>query len=184
MDRSHLHPHPLPPHHHQPHHQNALPQPPAQPPSQHHGYGASLTVGTALTPGSASSASIASPASASASVSHRLPSARRRDYRDDDDQDDDDGAVDADGQPKKKQKRNKPTLLCHECVERKTKVCSWLVDDVVHTLPRAVRLRPCTASASRSMAFLLCASVFLSSMCSKFDPQWVVQSVRCAIKAT
>jgi hypothetical protein len=24
--------------------------------------------------------------------------------------------------PKKKQKRNKPTLSCHECVERKTKV--------------------------------------------------------------
>lgn len=29
-----------------------------------------------------------------------------------------------DGPPKKKQKRNKPTLSCHECVERKTKVCS------------------------------------------------------------
>lgn len=27
-----------------------------------------------------------------------------------------------DGPPKKKQKRNKPTLSCHECVERKTKV--------------------------------------------------------------
>lgn len=28
----------------------------------------------------------------------------------------------AGGPPKKKQKRNKPTLSCHECVERKTKV--------------------------------------------------------------
>jgi hypothetical protein len=27
-----------------------------------------------------------------------------------------------DGPPKKKQKRNKPTLSCEECVERKTKV--------------------------------------------------------------
>jgi hypothetical protein len=27
------------------------------------------------------------------------------------------------GPPKKKQKRNKPTLSCEECVERKTKVC-------------------------------------------------------------
>ena len=33
-----------------------------------------------------------------------------------------------DGPPKKKQKRNKPTLSCEECVERKTKVripCSF-----------------------------------------------------------
>lgn len=28
----------------------------------------------------------------------------------------------ADAPPKKKQKRNKPTLSCEECVERKTKV--------------------------------------------------------------
>lgn len=37
-----------------------------------------------------------------------------------------------DGPMKKKQKRNKPTLSCHECVERKTKVsssgvlCQWV----------------------------------------------------------
>ena len=30
--------------------------------------------------------------------------------------------VDGDEPAKKKQKRNKPTLSCHECVERKTKV--------------------------------------------------------------
>lgn len=34
-----------------------------------------------------------------------------------------DGDADVDGEPhKKKQKRNKPTLSCFECVERKTKV--------------------------------------------------------------
>jgi len=31
-------------------------------------------------------------------------------------------AADADGPLRKKQKRNKPTLSCEECVERKTKV--------------------------------------------------------------
>lgn len=30
--------------------------------------------------------------------------------------------VNGDEPTKKKQKRNKPTLSCHECVERKTKV--------------------------------------------------------------
>jgi hypothetical protein len=29
--------------------------------------------------------------------------------------------------PKKRQKRNKPTLSCEECVERKTKVCGLLI---------------------------------------------------------
>ncbi|KAF7544875.1 hypothetical protein G7046_g9689 [Stylonectria norvegica] len=42
----------------------------------------------------------------------------------DHDQDDEDMTANGDGPPKKKQKRNKPTLSCHECVERKTKVIS------------------------------------------------------------
>jgi hypothetical protein len=36
----------------------------------------------------------------------------------------DDALVKNNGEPpKKRQKRNKPTLSCEECVERKTKVC-------------------------------------------------------------
>jgi hypothetical protein len=31
--------------------------------------------------------------------------------------------------PKKKQKRNKPTLSCQECVERKTKVSQLTIDN-------------------------------------------------------
>jgi hypothetical protein len=74
-----------------------------------------------LTPGSAST----SPAS----ISHRLPSASASstsryptgDYPDAEDPDAS-TPLDGDEPPKKKQKRNKPTLSCHECVERKTKV--------------------------------------------------------------
>jgi hypothetical protein len=41
----------------------------------------------------------------------------------------------ADRPAKKKQKRNKPTLSCAECVERKTKVClSQVSDCAVHVL--------------------------------------------------
>jgi len=32
--------------------------------------------------------------------------------------------------PKKRQKRNKPTLSCEECVERKTKVCGLHIFNV------------------------------------------------------
>ncbi|KAK2932684.1 Zn2-C6 fungal-type DNA-binding domain [Fusarium oxysporum f. sp. vasinfectum] len=76
---------------------------------------------SALTPGSAST----SPAS----ISHRLPSASASttsrhptgDYLPDADDQDASTPVDGEEPPKKKQKRNKPTLSCHECVERKTK---------------------------------------------------------------
>ncbi|KAL6861126.1 fungal-specific transcription factor domain-containing protein [Trichoderma novae-zelandiae] len=84
----------------------------------------------ALTPTSVSNASIASPGPGSVSGSLRLPvigggpgGLGGLDYR---------GMVSHDaeatlpepragGPPRKKQKRNKPTLSCHECVERKTK---------------------------------------------------------------
>ncbi|KAL7921698.1 fungal-specific transcription factor domain-containing protein [Trichoderma austrokoningii] len=86
----------------------------------------------ALTPSSLSNASIASPASVSVAGTNRLPSIAGSggpgavgglDYR---------GILSHDaeatiaesldnGRPRKKQKRNKPTLSCHECVERKTK---------------------------------------------------------------
>lgn len=40
----------------------------------------------------------------------------------DDDDSPEEASISGDGRVKKKQKRNKPTLSCHECVERKTKV--------------------------------------------------------------
>ncbi|KAI5463095.1 fungal-specific transcription factor domain-containing protein [Mariannaea sp. PMI_226] len=87
--------------------------------------------GPALTPGSASSTSaVTSPTSGS----HRLPGApitvaELQEYRLQEHRrplgpeslDDNDGTTNGEGPPKKKQKRNKPTLSCHECVERKTK---------------------------------------------------------------
>lgn len=41
---------------------------------------------------------------------------------------------------KRKQKRNKPTLSCGDCVERKTKVCqlsyySWIIDSMLDNIP-------------------------------------------------
>jgi hypothetical protein len=66
-----------------------------------------------LTPSSASTATIPSP-----NASHRVRF-ERRDYADLDAED----AMNDDERARKKQKRNKPTLSCHECVERKTKVC-------------------------------------------------------------
>ncbi|KAH7017742.1 fungal-specific transcription factor domain-containing protein [Ilyonectria destructans] len=84
--------------------------------------------GPALTPGSASSTSVVT---SPTSVSHQLPSASRNasssrhhqpsDYQQDSDDPDDTKPLNGDEPPKKKQKRNKPTLSCHECVERKTK---------------------------------------------------------------
>lgn len=123
-------------HPHHAHHQPQLSNPsPSHRPAHHHstyspGPPSALPTlplpGThppsALTPGSAST----SPAS----VSHRLPSASASttsrhhagDYLPDADDQDASTPVNGDEPPKKKQKRNKPTLSCHECVERKTKV--------------------------------------------------------------
>ncbi|KAL7949876.1 fungal-specific transcription factor domain-containing protein [Trichoderma barbatum] len=99
--------------------------------------GRSVAVGrgnasSALTPSSVSNASIASPGSVSGSL--RLPVIGNGpgglgglDYRGivshDPDADADSTLPEthASGPPRKKQKRNKPTLSCHECVERKTK---------------------------------------------------------------
>jgi hypothetical protein len=76
-----------------------------------------------LTPTSASTPTFPSPPSASASqrLSHSLARSGSDEYED--------GPLDSqngDGRPRKKQKRNKPTLSCHECVERKTKVCDFV----------------------------------------------------------
>jgi hypothetical protein len=92
------------------------------------GYGA-----TVVTPSSASSSTIyASPAPApSRRLSRPFDAELKRrsteiSMDDDDVDDDDDHAQNGDISPgaptKKKQRRNKPTLSCHECVERKTKV--------------------------------------------------------------
>lgn len=49
-----------------------------------------------------------------------------------------------DGQTRKKQKRNKPTLSCFECVERKTKACYFL--------PYAVNAISCATVAAGAAA--------------------------------
>ncbi|KAK4065771.1 transcriptional regulator family: Fungal Specific TF [Trichoderma aggressivum f. europaeum] len=99
-------------------------------------HGRSVAVGrgnasSALTPSSVSNTSIASPGSVSGSL--RLPviggggpgGLGGLDYRGIVSHDQDAELTlpetHAGGPPKKKQKRNKPTLSCHECVERKTK---------------------------------------------------------------
>ncbi|KAK7432624.1 hypothetical protein QQZ08_000832 [Neonectria magnoliae] len=131
--QQHHQPPPLPHHHHQSHqlshhaHHHSpyspVSAPPPPPPPSHSAAG-----GHALTPGSASSTSaVTSPVSSS----HRLPLAsgtttgsrhhRPSDYQDDSDDQDDNSLITRIGPPRKKQKRNKPTLSCHECVERKTK---------------------------------------------------------------
>jgi hypothetical protein len=43
--------------------------------------------------------------------------------------------------PKKKQKRNKPTLSCEECVERKTKVSTALHSRFCAAHPERLRTR-------------------------------------------
>lgn len=98
----------------------------------HHGRSVAGGRGNALTPSSVSNTSIASPGSVSGSL--RLPviggggpgGLGGLDYRGivshDQDADLTSPQTHASGPPKKKQKRNKPTLSCHECVERKTKV--------------------------------------------------------------
>jgi hypothetical protein len=74
---------------------------------------------TVLTPTSVStSATFPSPPTRS---SNRRPSSAVESRNDSDDQ------VNGDEPVRKKQKRNKPTLSCHECVERKTKVCAVLL---------------------------------------------------------
>ncbi|KAK0764501.1 hypothetical protein N5P37_003903 [Trichoderma harzianum] len=100
----------------------------------HHGRSVAVGRGnasSALTPSSVSNTSIASPGSVSGSL--RLPviggggpgGMGGLDYRGivshDQDADLTMPETHASGPPKKKQKRNKPTLSCHECVERKTK---------------------------------------------------------------
>jgi hypothetical protein len=109
---------------------------PSHLPAQHSTYspGTVASHPTLPLPGTHPPPSTLTPASAStspASVSHRLPSASASntsrhptgDYHPDtEDHDASTTPVDGEEPPKKKQKRNKPTLSCHECVERKTKV--------------------------------------------------------------
>ncbi|RGP59576.1 hypothetical protein FSPOR_11191 [Fusarium sporotrichioides] len=108
---------------------------PSHLPAQHSTYspGTVASHPTLPLPGTHPPPSTLTPASAStspASVSHRLPSASASntsrhptgDYHPDtEDHDASTTPVDGEEPPKKKQKRNKPTLSCHECVERKTK---------------------------------------------------------------
>ncbi|ESU11247.1 hypothetical protein FGSG_05309 [Fusarium graminearum PH-1] len=108
---------------------------PSHLPAQHSNYspGTVASHPTLPLPGTHPPLSALTPASAStspASVSHRLPSASASntsrhpagDYHPDaEDHDASVTPVDGEEPPKKKQKRNKPTLSCHECVERKTK---------------------------------------------------------------
>ncbi|KAK0388622.1 hypothetical protein NLU13_4865 [Sarocladium strictum] len=73
-----------------------------------------------LTPTSASTTTTNFPSPQSVSASHRLSHSLARslsEYEESPAPHSQNG----DGPPKKKQKRNKPTLSCHECVERKTK---------------------------------------------------------------
>jgi hypothetical protein len=56
---------------------------------------------------------------------HDLHDSTRPEYTDEgDDNADGEPEGDSTSRPRKKQKRNKPTLSCHECVDRKTKVSS------------------------------------------------------------
>lgn len=59
----------------------------------------------------------------------------------------------SDEPPKKKQKRNKPTLSCHECVERKTKVCAhWLFASLLIQRVHDSSLPRCLASRASLLA--------------------------------
>ena len=91
-----------------------------------------------LTPNSATSPATTIPSPASASYP-RSQDGARYDYGGDSGQEGTLPAV-GDEPPKKKQKRNKPTLSCHECVERKTKV------KTVHGSVLPISLLPCAAT--------------------------------------
>lgn len=106
----------------------------AQPPVRTSSYGTGslpsgpsfpLTIAHGTSPHKPGSAST-SPVSISHGLASTAASATSKnppnDYADGEE---DDGSPTIDGEEpaKKKQKRNKPTLSCHECVERKTKVC-------------------------------------------------------------
>lgn len=73
-----------------------------------------------LNPSSAASATLA----ARTSLSHLTQSHtdNHNDYHQPEEDEAGDVTMEGDEPPKKKQKRNKPTLSCHECVDRKTKV--------------------------------------------------------------
>ena len=63
--------------------------------------------------------------------------------------------------PKKKQKRNKPTLSCEECVERKTKASyAWLYlrDFQTHTVHSAIEedLTALLVSGNHSTYYIKC----------------------------
>lgn len=83
---------------------------------------------SALTPNSASTTTTGnfpSPQSATGHTRHVSQNSGRVHLAEDEDDDENMASpVNGDGPLRKKQKRNKPTLSCHECVERKTKVSS------------------------------------------------------------
>lgn len=78
-----------------------------------------------LNPSSAASATLA----ARTSLSHLTQAHidNHHDYHQPEEDDTGDVTMEGDEPPKKKQKRNKPTLSCHECVDRKTKVRRFFV---------------------------------------------------------
>jgi hypothetical protein len=72
-------------------------------------------------------------------------------------------SVDPTEPPKKKQKRNKPTLSCEECVERKTKVSDHFLTYAISLPPRwsYSRYRRCTHHLQpHPIHFALCARRF------------------------
>jgi hypothetical protein len=60
-----------------------------------------------------------------------------------------DGSVGTDQRSRKKQKRNKPTLSCEECVERKTKVRARLRELWMMSMPRRWTRRSTITSRER-----------------------------------
>lgn len=105
--------------------------------------GARMSPAAALTPSSASTATAASPS---------VPRSWRAE-RDDCSDLDADTPAHGEAPPRKKQRRNKPTLSCHECVERKTKVRGCQTVRCGADNPRISQLRPDPATPALRLAF-------------------------------
>tara|TARA_R110002003_G_scaffold626_4_gene20890 strand:+ start:10626 stop:11018 length:393 start_codon:yes stop_codon:yes gene_type:complete len=63
--------------------------------------------------------------------------------------------------PKKKQKRNKPTLSCEECVERKTKVSVFVTSRTFDVPGIAFELSLVRCNARRTSSLIVCSAIVL-----------------------
>ena len=81
---------------------------------------------------------------------------------------------------KKKQRRNKPTLSCFECVERKTKASEFLLRNLISPMPISVAPVPCSRHNFKVLGMLVAIGLVHFVFCNPIH--WHISFWHCLPK--